>query len=109
MLHKGAEDEATDEQQGYRKPQPLGVGLMRDDQQERVDGQQHGSEHQQDVGYQDARRHIVAETDDNGLIRGIVLPVDGDIVLQFPSDRLNRQGSLPLTVFPCEIDCGVFI
>ena len=62
MLDERSEDETSHEHDAHGKFQPLSVVLARNDQQEGIDGQQHGSEHEQDVGNQDACGHVVAET-----------------------------------------------
>ena len=81
MLDERSEDETAHEHDAHGKFQPLSIVLARNDQQEGIDGQQHGSEHQQDVGNQDACGHVVAETYHDWLILQIVLAIDGEIVL----------------------------
>ena len=109
MLHEGAEYEPSYEHDAYGNLQPLAVRPTRHHQQEGIDSQQHGSEHQQDVGNQDACRHIVTETNHDRLILQIVLTVDGQIILQFAGYGLYGQSCLPLTILPTEVDAGIIV
>ena len=59
--------------------------------------------------HQNRSRHIMAETDQQGLIGRIFFAIDGDVILQLTRHRLYRQGRLPGTVFPAEIHRDIII